>query len=246
MKGNIMVHYSLVETKSSAVGKDTLSIKRECGDKIQYVHESLNKIYFNEVFEKVFVKHTDAPRQYFDDAIQNVFGFVDEHVLIENGMYCGQYSHLKYCNNYAHIKEMLVKAAQHYRLPEISEARIAYLYAAEAQNVKGNGSYAHSRKISDAVENQLRADVRSVREIFEGVTIYYRVSRAKDMINSFEEACVERITATGVFAIAGYWRTMAFIPFSEIIGIRKISDILNLPLFCKYTVADYHNMINRL
>ena len=241
-----MVHYSLVETKSSVVGKDTLSIRRECGDKIQYIHESLNKIYFNEVFEKVFVKHADAPRQYFDEAIQNVFGFVDEHVLIEDGMYCGRYSHLKYRDNYASVKKVLAEAAQHYRLPEISEARIAYLFAAEAQKVTGNGCYAHSRKILNAVENQLRADVRSVREIFVGATIYYRTSRAGDKINNLDDARIEKITATGVFAITGYWGVIAFIPFSEIIGIRKISDILRLSPYYKYSVADYRDMINRL
>lgn len=200
-----MVHYSLVETKSSTVERDTLSIKRECDDKIQYIHESLNKFYFDEVFEKVFVKHADAPRRYFDDAAQNVFGFIGERVLIEDGMYCGQYSHLKYRHNYAHVKEILIEAAQHYRLPEISEARIAYLFAVEAQKVTGSGPYAHSRKILNAVENQLRADVRSVREIFEGATIYYRTSRAKDKINSFDEAHVEKIAATGVFATTAYW-----------------------------------------
>lgn len=241
-----MVHYSLVETKSSTIDRDTLSIKRECDDKIQYIHESLNKFYFNEVFEKVFVKHTDVSRRYFDDAIQNVFGFIDEVCLIENGMYCGRYSHLKYRDNYAHIKKVLVEAAQHYRLPEISEARIAYLFAIEAQKVTGNGAYVHSRKIANAVENQLRADAQSVREIFEGATIYYRTSRAEDRLNNFDEACVEKITATGVFAIVSYWRTMAFIPFSEIIGIRKISDILKLSPYYKYSVADYHDMINRL
>lgn len=241
-----MVHYSLVETKSYVVDKDTLSLKRECDDKIQYIHESLNKFYFYEVFEKVFIKHADAPCRYFDNAIQNVFGFVSEHVLIENGMYCGRYSSLKYRDNYAHIKKILVEAAQHYKLPEISESRIAYLFAIEAQKVTGNGSYVHSREISNAVENQLRADVRSVCEIFEGATIYYRTSRAKDKINNFDEAHVEKITATGVFAITGYWRTMAFIPFSEIIGIRKISDILRLSPYCKYSISDYRDMINRL
>lgn len=241
-----MVHYSLVETKSSSVERDTLSIKREHDDKIQYIHESLNKFYFNEVFEKVFVRHADAPRRYFDEAIQNVFGFVGEQVLIEDGMYCGQYSQLKCRDNYAHIKKMLVEAAQHYKLPEISEARIAYLFAAEAQKVKGSGLYAHSQKISNAVENQLRADVRSVRQIFEGATIYYRTSRAKNKINNFDEARVEKITASGVFAITGYWGAVAFIPFSEIIGIRKISDILRLSPYYKYSVADYRDMINRL
>lgn len=241
-----MIHYSLVETESSTVDKDTLSIKRECDNKIQYIHESLNKPSFDEVFEKVFIKHADAPRRYFDDAAQNVFGFVDEHVLIKNGMYCGRYSHLKYRDNYAHIKEILADAAQHYKLPEISEARIAYLFAAEAQKVAGSGSYVHSREISDAVENQLRTDVRSVREIFEGATIYYRTSRAKDKINNFDDARVEKITATGVFATVGYWGTMSFIPFSEIIGIRKVSDILRLSLYYKYSVADYRDMINRL
>ena len=241
-----MVHYSLVETKSYVVDKDTLSIKRECGDKIQYIHESLNNFYFNEVFEKVFIKHVEPSRQYFDDAIQNVFGFVDEVCLIENGVYCGCYSHLKYRDNFAHIKKMLVEAAQHYRFSEISEARIAYLFAIEAQKVTGNGPYVHSREILNAVENQLRADVRSVREIFEGATIYYRTSHAEDKINNFDEARVEKITATGVFAIVSYWRTMAFIPFSKIVGIKKISDILRLSPYYKYSVADYHDMINRL
>ena len=241
-----MVHYSLVETKSLVVDKDTLSIKRECEDKIQYIHESFNKFYFDEVFEKVFIKHVDADCRYFDDAIQNVFGFVGEHVLVENGVYCGQYSHLKYRDNYARVKAMLVEAAQHYRLPEISEARIAYLFASEAQKVAGNGPYVHSRKISDAVESQLRADVQSVREISEGATIYYRTTRAKDKINKFDEARVEKITATGVFAISGYRGVMTFIPFSKIIGIRKASDILRLSPFCKYSAADYRDMINRL
>jgi len=241
-----MVHYSLVETKSYVVDRDTLSIKRECDDKIQYVHESLNKFYFNEVFEKVFVKHVEPPRQYFDNAIQNVFGFVNEYCLIENGMYCGRYSHLKYRDNYAHVKKVLTEAAQHYRLPEISEARIAYLFAIEAQKVIGNGSYVHSREILNVVENQLRADVRSVREIFEGATIYYRTSRAKNKMNNFDDARIEKITATGVFAITGYWGAMAFIPFSEIIGIRKISNILRMSPYYKYSVADYRNMIERL
>ena len=241
-----MVHYSLVETKSYVVDKDTLSIKKECDDKIQYIHESLNKFYFNEVFEKVFIKHTDVSRKYFDDAIQNVFGFVGERVLIENGIYCGRYSQLKYRDNYAHIKKILVQAAQHYKLPEISESRIAYLFAIEAQKVTGNGPYVHSRKIANAVENQLRADVRSVREIFNGATIYYRTSRAVDRLNNFDEACVKKITATGVFAITGYWSTVAFIPFSKIIGIQKISDILRLSPYYKYLISDYRDMINRL